>query len=146
VTAFRFNHMEITIPKGAATPAFRDEVDAFYGDVFGFSCRRTRMFNEDCVLMDLPTGDFILLIEGDGPLSAPGFDHLGIRMPDRAGVDVALGKIKAWQAKDDRVQLKEYDDAEMDGVMFHAFYVKHLLPIWFDVQSVDQPTEAELLG
>jgi hypothetical protein len=137
VTEFRFNHMEITIPKGAATEAFRGEVDAFYGDVLGFSCRTTRMFDEDCVLMDLPTGDFILLIEGDGPLSAPGFDHLGIRMPHRAGVDDALAKAKAWREKDDRVQIKEYADGELDGKLFHAFYLKHLLPIWFDIQSID---------
>ena len=141
MTQFRFNHMEITIPKGAATRAFRDEVDAFYGDVFGFSCRNTRMFNEDCVMMDLPTGDFLLLIEGDGPLSAPGFDHLGFLMPNREGVDTALGKIKAWREKDGRVQLKEYDDGEMDGALFHAFYVKHLLPIWFDVQSIERPAQ-----
>jgi hypothetical protein len=131
--------MEITIPKGAATDAFRAEVDDFYRDVFGFSCRQTRMFNEDCVMMDLPTGDFLLLIEGEEAMSAPGFDHLGILMPDRAGVDDALAKAKAWQAKDERVQIKEYKDAELDGAMFHAFYLKHLLPIWFDIQSIDQP-------
>jgi hypothetical protein len=138
--------MEITIPKGAATAAFRDELDAFYSDVFGFTCRRTRMFNEDCVLMDLPTGDFILLIEGDEVLTARGFDHLGILMPGRDGVDEALGKIKRWREKDDRVQLKEYADGEMDGALFHAFYVKHLLPIWFDVQSIERPTGAEQLS
>jgi hypothetical protein len=146
VTELRFNHMELTIPKGSATPAFRDEVGAFYGDVLGFSCRTTRMFGEDCVMMDLPTGDFILLIEGDRPMSAPGFDHLGIRMPDRAGVDEALAKVKAWQAKDGRVQLKEYADGEMDGALFHAFYLEHLLPIWFDVQSIDQPAGSERLS
>jgi hypothetical protein len=140
VTQFRFNHMEITVPRGTATPAFRDEVEAFYGDVLGFTCRSTRMFGEDCVLMDLPTGDFLLLIEGEGPLSAPGFDHLGILMPARDDVDEALAKVKAWCEKDGRVQLKEYDDGEMDGALFHAFYVKHLLPIWFDVQSIERPT------
>ena len=32
----RFNHMELTVPRGALTTEFREEVDAFYGSVFGW--------------------------------------------------------------------------------------------------------------
>jgi len=32
---FRFNHMELSFARGTLTPEFRDQVDAFYGDVLG---------------------------------------------------------------------------------------------------------------
>ena len=32
------------------------------------------------------------------------------------------------------MQIKEYEDLVSGEVTTHAFYVKHLLPIWFDVQ------------
>jgi hypothetical protein len=130
----RFNHMEITFPKGTLTPEFRADVAAFYGDVFGFSTIEDRMFGQDAQLMTLPTGDFILLIEGDDEMRAPGFDHLGFEMGTYAEVDETLAKVRSWCERDDRVQLKEYDDGVMHGRTYHAYYVRHLLPIWFDVQ------------
>ena len=33
----RFNHMELTFPVGTLTREFREEVDAFYGSIFGWS-------------------------------------------------------------------------------------------------------------
>jgi hypothetical protein len=41
------------------------------------------------------------------------------------------------------VQLKEYEDLMQGGVTVHAFYVKFLLPIWFDVQSMEYAAGAE---
>ena len=32
----RFNHMELTLPKGTLTSELREEIDAFYGPVFGW--------------------------------------------------------------------------------------------------------------
>ena len=132
----RFNHMEITFPVGSLTEELCGEVAAFYGDVFGFEAKPGRMFDQRCHTLRTPDGDFLLLIEGPEPMSAPGFDHLGFRMSTRDEVDVALAKIKAWREKDDRVQIQEYPDGVLDDELYHAFYVRHLLPIWFDVQHV----------
>ena len=33
----RFNHMELTFARGTLSDEFREEVDAFYGSVFGWS-------------------------------------------------------------------------------------------------------------
>src|SRR5580700_4920754 len=33
----RFNHMELTFPVGTLTAEFREELDAFYASVFGWS-------------------------------------------------------------------------------------------------------------
>ena len=136
----RFNHMELTFPRGALTQDVRDEVDAFYGDVFGWRFQDTQVVGQLAHLCQMgDQGDFILLAEGDDPISSPGYDHLGILMDSREEVDATLAKVKTWQAKDPRVQIKEYKDLVTPTLTVHAFYVKHLLPIWFDVQCMERP-------
>ena len=130
----RFNHMEITFPRGTLTPEFFDDVKAFYGDVYGFSCSSGVMFEQQSITMRLGHNDFLLLIEGDHAMTAPGFDHLGFELTARDEVDETLAKVKQWRERDERIELKEYPDGAMDGRMYRAYYVKHLLPIWFDVQ------------
>jgi hypothetical protein len=130
----RFNHMEITLPLGSLTEAFRADVAAFYGDVYGFGFSEAEMFGQPSCTMRLSDGSFILLIEGPDPMQSEGFDHLGFELASRAEVDDSLAKVKQWMTKDERIELKEYADGALEGRFYHAYYVKHLLPIWFDVQ------------
>lgn len=137
----RFNHMELTFPRGTLTREVRDDVDAFYGDVFGWSFLDTEVLGQLCHLCQVgEDGDFILLAESDKPMSSPGYDHLGILLATREEVDEKLARCKAWQAKDGRIRIKEYVDLVIPGLTVHAFYVKHLLPIWFDVQCMERHT------
>ena len=57
---------------------------------------------------------------------------------DRDEVDDLLERCKRWREKDDRVQIKEYDDLVTGDLVVHAFYVKYLLPIYFDVQCMER--------
>jgi predicted enzyme related to lactoylglutathione lyase len=135
----RFNHMELTFPTGTLTDEVRADVDAFYGDVFGWKFLDTMVIKQMAHLCQLgDSGDFILLAESDKPMSSPGYDHLGLLMDNRADVDETLAACKAWQAKDDRILIKEYKDLVTPNLTVHAFYVKHLLPIWFDVQCMER--------
>ena len=43
---FRFNHMELSFAKGTLTQQFRDEVDAFYGDVLGWRTLDTEVIGQ----------------------------------------------------------------------------------------------------
>ena len=71
-------------------------------------------------------------------MSSPGYDHLGLLMDTREEVDDTLAKVKAFAAEtDDRIKIKEYEDLVMQRVTVHAFYVKYLLPIYFDVQVIE---------
>ena len=140
----RFNHMELTFPIGTLTPEVRKEIDDFYGTVFGWTGMDTEVVGQSPHLLRLDehTNQFILLAEYKKPLSSPGYDHLGLLQDTRAEVDELLAKCKAYQEKDDRVLIKEYDDLVSPGMTVHAFYVKYLLPIWFDVQSMERVTAA----
>ncbi|MFP6640716.1 MAG: hypothetical protein VCC04_10775, partial [Myxococcota bacterium] len=67
-------------------------------------------------------------------MQSPGYDHLGLLYDSRSEVDAVLEKTRDWQSRDPRVQIKEYEDLVTGTLTTHAFYVRHLLPIWFDVQ------------
>jgi hypothetical protein len=135
----RFNHMELSFPVGTLTDVFRKEVDDFYGEVFGWKGVDTEVVGQLChVLLAGDDGDFILLAESKKPLSSPGYDHLGLLQGTRAETDALLAKCKELQAGDDRIQIKEYEDLVTGDLVVHAFYVKFLLPIWFDVQNMER--------
>jgi hypothetical protein len=140
----RFNHMELSFPRGTLTKEFRADVDAFYCDVLGWDALDTDVVGQSCHLLLPDDGQFILLAEGDEPMSSPGYDHLGLLMETRQEVDSILAQCRRFQETDARLRIKEYDDlAAGPTLTVHAFYVKHLLPIWFDVQCMEWPAGSE---
>jgi len=138
----RFNHMELTFPRGTLTESYREEIDAFYCSIFGWSALDTQVVGQSCHLL-LPDPDqFLLLAESDKPMSSPGYDHLGLLQDTRQEVDDLLDACERYAEKDDRVMIRRYDDLVYPELTIHAFYVKYLLPIYFDVQCMERPVEA----
>ena len=138
----RFNHMELTFPVGTLTEQFREEVDAFYSSVFGWGALDTEVVGQSCHLLMPDPGQFILLAESDRPMSSPGYDHLGLLQDTRQEVDDLLDACERYADKDDRVMIRRYDDLVYPDLTVHAFYVKYLLPIFFDVQCMERPGPA----
>ena len=134
----RFNHMELTLPPGELT-RLRPEIREFFSDVFGFDSIDVPIVGQTGLLLrtDPDTSQFILVTEQQKSMQSPGYDHLGFLYETRSEVDVLLEKCKKRQQQDARVQIKEYEDLVAGPVTVHAFYVKFLLPIWFDVQSME---------
>jgi len=140
----RFNHMELTLPQGALAER-RPEIAAFYADLFGWESLDVPIVGQLGLLLrtDPETSQFILITEQRKHLSSPGYDHLGLLFESRGQVDALLEKAKKWQERDPRVEIKEYEDLRVGGTIVHAFYVRHLLPIWFDVQVIEYESGAE---
>lgn len=132
----RFNHLELTFARGTFTEEFRAEVEAFYGSVFGWETRDVPLLGQTCILLRPDEGQFLLLAEHDRPISSPGYDHVGLLQQSREDVDVLAGACQRWAEKDDRVKVKVYEDLVTGNVTTHAFYVKYLLPLYFDVQHL----------
>jgi hypothetical protein len=110
MTDVRFNHMELTFPRGALTPEVLADVDAFYSTVFGWSSV------ED---------------EVDG--------HLGLLVSSRDDVDTLREACRRYREHDDRVEILEFADivkAEY-GITQHFFYVRYVLPLYFDVHCTE---------
>lgn len=137
MATLRFNHMELTFPPGTLDDAFRREVAAFYGEIFGWESSDVDVVGQRCQYLRVDDGQFILLAESERPMASPGYDHLGLLCESRAEVDAVLARAKAYGGRDNRVRVKEYEDLNTGNVTVHAFYVKYLLPIWFDVQCME---------
>ena len=136
----RFNHMEMTFPVGGLTTTIREEIDAFYGSIFGWTGLDTEVVGQSCHLLMPDPEQFILLAESDRPMSAPGYDHLGLLQDSRREVDDLLVACERYAEEDDRVMIKRYEDLIYPDLTVHAFYVKYLLPIYFDVQCKERPS------
>src|SRR3984885_2715962 len=134
--AMRFNHMELTFPIDSLTREFREEIDAFYSSIFGWTALDTEVVGQACHLLMPDPDQFLLLAESNKPMSSPGYDHLGLLQDTRQEVDDLLAECERFAEKDDRVKIKHYEDLVYPGLTIHAFYVKYLLPIYFDVQSM----------
>jgi hypothetical protein len=141
----RFNHMELTLPKGALDEPTRADVKRFYGELFGFEALDVPILGQRGLLLrtDPDTSQFLLVTEAREPMRSPGFDHLGFLVESRERVDGLLERCRAWRERDPRVQVKEYADLVQGGVTVHAFYVKFLLPLWFDVQCMEYAPGSE---
>jgi hypothetical protein len=134
----RFNHMELTFPVGQLTTEMREEIDAFYGSIFGWKGADTDVVRQSCHLLLPDAEQFILLAESDKAMNSPGYDHLGLLQDTREEVDDILAACERYAEKDDRVSIKRYEDLVYPGLTVHAFYVKYLLPIYFDVQCMER--------
>jgi hypothetical protein len=133
----RFNHMELTFGRGALDAEMRADIDRFYGDVLNWRCNPYELFGQTGHILVPDEGQFILLMEVDEPIHSPSYDHLGLLLETRQEVDDVLEACQRYQEKDDRLQLKLFDDIVTPRVTQRAFYVRYLLPIWFDVCTLE---------
>ncbi len=139
----RFNHMEMTFGRGALDEAVRDDIGSFYGEVLGWRCEPYELHGQLGHLLVPDEGQFILLMESDDPIRSPGLDHLGLLLDRRHEVDQLLAACQKFREHDDRLQLMEFDDLVSPRVTQHAFYLRYLLPLWFDVCALEYPPGGE---
>ena len=140
----RFNHMELTLPKGELEKS-RGEIAEFYGEIFGFESLDVPILGQTGLLLrtDPDTSQFLLITEQKKHLSVPGYDHLGFLFETRAEVDALHEVVRKRRDEDPRVEIKEYDDLVAGDVTVRAFYVRFLLPLWFDVQTIETAPGSE---
>ncbi len=140
----RFNHMELTFPKGTLDEKLFEDLERFYGGIFGWTGMKASVVGQSNYLLLVDEGQFILLAESSKPMQAPGYDHLGLLVETRQEVDELLEQCRKFRERDDRVDIMEFDeDLKQGPVTVHAFYVKYLLPIRFDVQALEYDAGAE---
>lgn len=133
----RFDHMELTVPVGSLTTTLREEIDSFYGPIFGWSGFDIDVAGHSCRLLTCGSHQFIQLLESERPVQSPGHDHLGLLLDTRQEVDDLLDSCERYAEKDDRVSVERREDLAYPGITVHSFYVRYLLPIYFDVHSQD---------
>jgi hypothetical protein len=139
----RFNHMELTFPEGGLTPAVRGDIADFYEGVFGWQASDVDILKQNGLYLRVDADQFILLLEHREPMNRPAYDHLGLFVSDRSEVDDVLERCQRRSDTDPRVEIKTYEDLVMADLTVHAFYVRYLLPIHFDIQCHERSSDGQ---
>ncbi len=141
----RFNHVAMSLPSTLLDQEHRELITKFYEEVFGW--KELPMLTDDehrLVLSCYTHEQFVFLIADDAPMTCPRLDHYGMSVETEAQLDEMLDRAKAFQARDDRVDIvdKSVDDHGMLAIT--SFYVGYLLPMMVEVQWWDFKTDDAL--
>ena len=137
----RLNHVAMTMAPESLDDHGRDEIRAFYGDVFGWTeGDNTGESGNPLIMMTGEVMQFVYLLPGDPALACPTLDHFGLQVSSVEEIDTIVGKAKAWQAKDDRVQIIDVKARESEGPRGHyvltSAYIGYLLPMMVELQHL----------
>ena len=136
----RLNHVAITMPPGELDDAGRAAIKDFYGDVFEwFEGDNSGESGNPLILM---TGQmqFVYLLPGDPALECPRLDHFGLEVSSVDEIEAIVAKAKAWQEKDDRVQIIDVKARSSEGprgqYVLTSAYIGYLLPMMVELQHL----------
>ena len=136
----RLNHVAITMPPDQLDDAGRAEIKDFYGDVFEwFEGDNSGESGNPLILM---TGQmqFVYLLPGEPALECPRLDHFGLEVSSVEEIETIVAKAKAWQSKDDRVQIIDVKARSSEGprgrYVLTSAYIGHLLPMMVELQHL----------
>jgi hypothetical protein len=137
----RLNHVAMTMSPASLDDHGRDEIRAFYGDVFGWTeGDNTGESGNPLIMMTGEVMQFVYLLPGDPALACPTLDHFGLQVSSVEEIDAIVAKAKAWQAKDDRVQIIDIKARESEGPRGHyvltSAYIGYLLPMMVELQHL----------
>jgi len=134
----RFNHVAMSVPSELLEPDGRGELAAFYGDVFGWNELPTETIDGQKLVFGVHTIEqFVFLIADEPPMSCPRLDHFGLSVGSEAELDAVLDKAKAWQARDDRVDIIDKKTEDHGMLAITSIYVRYLLPMMVEIQWWD---------
>ena len=137
----RLNHVAMTMSPDALDDRGRDEIRAFYGDVFGWTeGDNTGESGNPLIMMTGEVMQFVYLLPGDPALACPTLDHFGLQVSSVEEIETIVAKAKAWQAKDDRVTIIDVKAREAEGPRGHyvltSAYIGYLLPMMVELQHL----------
>ena len=139
----RFNHVAMSLAADLLGPVHRDEIVRFYNEVFGWEELPMLTIDERRLVLSVYTYEqFVFLIADDTPMTCPRLDHYGISVATEAELDGMLDRAKAYQQRDDRVDIidKKVEDHGMLAIT--SCYIRYLLPMMVEVQWWDYKDQA----
>ena len=145
----RFNHVAMSLPADLLDAEHRKLITEFYDEVFGW--KELPMLTEDkhrLVMSCYTYEQFVFLIADEPPMTCARLDHYGLSVETEEELDAMLYRAKAFQLRDDRVEIidKKVDDHGMLAIT--SIYVGYLLPMmveiqWWEFKTDDYPSETK---
>jgi hypothetical protein len=134
----------MSLPADLLDEEHRKLIVDFYRDVFGFV--ELDVMTEDRKRLVLQVHDieqFLFLIADDPPMTCPRLDHWGISVGEESELDDMLARAKAWQARDNRVDIIDRSVEDHGVLAITSIYVRYLLPMMLEVQWWDHKWQRE---
>jgi len=133
----RLNHAEITVLPGF-TQRRRADFDAFFIGVLGFEKSAFPGIEQTSLVYktDPDASQFLFIAEHEQPMVRVSDDHLGLHLDSEADVADMLARCEAFGADHPELEIRRLDVLDLKATLTYAFYVRYLLPIWFDVQHI----------
>jgi hypothetical protein len=143
----RLNHVAMSLRPDLLDEEHRRLIVDFYSDVFGFV--ELPMLTEDrrrLVMQVHNIEQFLFLIAEDEPMTCPRLDHWGVSVGHESELDDILARARAWQARDDRVDIIDKKTDDYDMLAITSIYVRYLLPMMLEVQWWNYKAEPKANG
>ena len=134
----RFNHVAMSMQADALDDRGRADIIDFCSEVFGWTeIEQLTKDRAQLVLQAYTYGQFVFLIAEDEPMQAPRMDHFGMQVATMDELDDMLTKARAYEDKDDRVDIVDKSAEDFGPLVLTSFYVRHLLPLMVEVQHYE---------
>ncbi len=134
----RFNHVAMSVPADLLGEEGRHDLVRFYDEVFGWKELPTETVDGKKLVLSAYTYEqFVFLIADDPPMACPRLDHFGMSVDTERELDDMLARAKAFQARDDRVDIVDREVTDHGMLAIASFYVRYLLPMMVEVQWWD---------
>ena len=117
-------HVAMSVPRGTLTSAFRRELLAFYGGVFGWR-EMAGLSSEERLTIAVAPQAYINVRETDAAASLT-YEHFGVLVSSEDAVAALWDDVRARGATADPIE------RPVDG--FPSFRFRHLLPMAIEVQ------------
>jgi hypothetical protein len=145
----RFNHVAMSLPADLLDAEHRKLITEFYDEVFGW--KELPMLTEDkhrLVMSCYTYEQFVFLIADDPPMTCARLDHYGMSVETEDELDAMLERAKAFQQRDDRVDIIDKKVDDHGTLAITSIYVGYLLPMmveiqWWDFKTDDYPSETK---
>jgi len=139
----RFNHVAMSMPAEALDEQGRADIIDFCHEVFGWTeIEQLTKDRQQLVLQAYTYGQFVFLIAGDEPMTAPRMDHFGMQVATMEELDGMLDRARAYKEKDPRVDIVDKSAEDFGPLVLTSFYVGHLLPLMVEVQHYELTADA----
>ena len=141
----RFNHVAMSVPTALLGEDGRRDLVHFYHEVFGWKELPTETVDGKKLVLSAYTYEqFVFLIADDPPMECPRLDHFGMSVDTEQELDDMLARAKAFQARDERVDIVDREVTDHGMLAITSFYVRYLLPMmveiqWWDFKKRDEP-------
>ena len=134
----RFNHVAMSVPADLLDESGRTLLCDFYQEVFGWNELPTETVDRRKLVFGVHAIEqFVFLIADESPMTAPRLDHFGLSVGTEAELDEVLAKAKAYQARDDRVDVIDKTTEDHGMLAITSIYVGYLLPMMVEIQYWD---------